>query len=350
MNRHSLIAIFAASAMLIATLPVMMNGVDAEDQDWADPLEVDGLMYDESKRYVTKQMDVTGMFIDGTTFDNILLTIITDADKIQPEAGVLKVTARLGTQVVFEDSTEIILEDDGSLYILEESGLMKLEPNVVQPLFLPALAAGIVAILSAFLTTETVVALAAILGAALVTITLQDLRESVSDAVREQFPNENPESITSEYKLPGDITIIAIDEVPTMMHYGETNQAANLQAFETATMSQLDSESYYLVCKIDDAMTISPVPFDRNVAEDIIDEDSPLYHVWTLSAYAAMDIVDTAECHMFPFEITSCNVHYGHWHDYDYELGVYYYSNSMAFFGLYYNAQDDDTYLDEDDL
>ena len=69
-----------------------------------------------------------------------------------------------------------------------------------------------------------------------------------------------------------------------------------------------------------------------------------------MSAYKAIDIVRDSICHMFPFEDLACDMHFGHWHNYDYSLGVYTYSNSMAFFGLEYNAQDDDTYLDEDDL
>ena len=276
------------------------------------------------------------------------IVIITDQNSESPYSGLIKTIAYDGTEEVFEDETEFILSD--ALYIKNNNEWTNLEVEENQTRILPFIGLGIGALLASILNPGTIATIAALLGYYIAYISYDELKQSFDDMIDDLFPDETTEPITSEYTLPGDVTIFLIDGVPTIVHWEETNEASYFLDFETEVRSQLDDDSYHLVCKIDDVMVISPIAFDVNTAEDIIDEDSPIYHIWTLYSYNAINLVNDAECHMFPFEIIACDVHYAHWHNCEYSLGVYYYSNSMAFFGLEYNAQDDDTYLDEDDL
>lgn len=59
-----------------------------------------------------------------------------------------------------------------------------------------------------------------------------------------------------------------IDGVPAIVHWGETDEASNLQDFTYEVREGLDPGfKFYLVCKIDDVMMISPIAFDKRTAE-----------------------------------------------------------------------------------
>lgn len=352
MNKTAITTIFVTAIMLIASTVLVSIETNAQTTNDDNDLRVNGLFYYDSKRYVVKTLDINGKFITGDEFNKVDLIFITDQNPNDANNGIIKIIAYNNSEIVFEDKTDFKIENN-ELFIKENEVWINPESIQNESRVFQFIAAGLAALLAYLLTPELLAVIGTILGAGVVYITYQELKEEIHKVIEEIFPDETPESITTEYKLPGDVTIFLIDGVPAIVHWGETDEASNLQDFTYEVREGLDPGfKFYLVCKIDDVMMISPIAFDKRTAEKIIEEDSPIYHIWTLSSYNATEVTSvtsTAECHMFPFEIMACDVHYAHWHNFETSLGVDYYSNSMVFFGLEYNAQDDDTYPEEED-
>lgn len=315
-----------ASILLIVALIFPTSTIEGNPDAENSPT-FDRYYFDGEYSYLTKTIDYSGTTEDNLSFDSIRLTWIKSQFE---EQGSLKMTVLSESEVVLEELYSIYADSPDSIYIISGDSWIEItEYGVIAPMVFPAVFAILAGVLSGLTIADVTAIMFTIFATSVIAIEYDNLKQSIIDA----FSKDDPEVVITE-EIIGEITIILIDGVPSALHNGETDKAGYYVDFETEFLKSLDPDDHFAVCVLDDEFMICPVPISEDMVFEILDFNSPLYHVWTLYPDRATVGIHSYSAHVVPY-FDECNVNllFPHWHP----CCIYESHYSVSFFGLCYD-------------
>ena len=326
MSNPKLIAALMAIMLLLTAGVCTLGNTDAQaSTDDTEANEVDSYYYDGTNAHVVKTLDISGTISSGLEYDRIICEISTIPFS---DSGHVLLTMMYGDRVISTEEYDVRASSEGRLQYNSGTGWntaplsTDIRPNFV-PVILGLLAPGVVE------------AILALLGISAIAISLNELLEELDKKDKEE--GNTAERTTTE--LPGDITIILYDGVPSIVHYD--GQASNVYEFEDSILRSLETGLYYPVFKVEsNNLAICPIPLDSSVAAEILRLNSPDYHTYTPLKLHASNITylvyDTGWSYYHTPNI-DCYDLYLHYHIVNAATNEV--SESMSFYGLVGGAE-----------
>lgn len=196
--------------------------------------------------------------------------------------------------------------------------------NEIAPTFIP--------VFVAILAPGVANAIIALIVGTTVAITLNELLKQLDQKEKE----EGNTAIRTTENLPGDITIILYDGVPSIMYC--SGKAANMYHLENEILSSLkDGYNYYFVYQYDSSnLVICPLPLDLDLASSILKLNSERYNIWsTTSFYAQLPPTCASKNGIYVLPPLNCmydDYYFRHYHYKEVFDGEY--SKSVSFYGF----------------